>query len=265
MFIKSHPSLPSPQLQKLIPRLRIPRSCLPLAYLDPLGARDNLPRSNLFSAHIELLEDNVLDDRWPGQPMVLIAESAIDDGLFAIERVQEGIYAMCRLGKWVTVHAIEQLHIIPVDIAKPQKRQCHKQPRVRHNSWWSAATVDLMSPSRHDPSNDPGFEKTCEVRLCLQKPQQCLNTPAQDTQEIPPSIMQDQAESSVRDTLQEAAQDSEEVLKMVRAQYQDALYTSKVRLPLIQISVSLLTTFEVVLGIFCKGTLVSGSSSFQRQ
>ena len=192
--------------------------------------------------------------------MVLIAESAIDDGLFAIERVQEGIYAMCRLGKWVTVHAIEQLHIIPVDIAKPQKRQCHKQPQVRQNSWWSAATVDFKSPSK-----DPGFEKTREVRLCLGKPQQCSNTPAQDTQETPPSIMQDQAESSVRDTLQEAAQDPEEVLKMVRAQYQDALYTSKVRLPLIQISVSLLMTFQVVLGILCKGTLVSGSSSFQRQ
>lgn len=190
--------------------------------------------------------------------MVLIAESAIDDGLFAIERVQEGIYAMCRLGKWVTVHAIEQLHIIPVDIAKPRKRQCHKQPRVRQNSWWSAATVDFKSPSRYDPSKDAGFEKTREVRLCLQKPQQCSNTPAQDTQEILPSIMQGQAESSVRDTLQEAAQDPEEVLKMVRAQYQDALYTSKVRLILVQISVSLLMTFEVVLGILCKGTLVSG-------
>ena len=207
----------------------------------------------------------VLDDRWPGQPTVLIAESAINDGLFAIERVQEGIYAMCRLGNWVTVNAIEQLHIIPVDIANPQKRQCHKQPRIRQNSWWSAAVVDFKTPSKYDPSKDPGFKQTREVRLCLHKPQQCSNTPAQDTQEIPPSIMQGQAESSVRDTLQEAAQDPEEVLKMVRAQYQDALYTSKVRLPLVQISVSLLTTFEVVVGILCKRTLVSSSSSFQRQ
>ena len=253
----------------MIPRLQIPRSCLPLAYLDLFGARDDLPRTNLFSAHIELLEDIVLEDRWPGQPTVLIAESAINDGLFAIERVQEGIYAMCRLGKWVTVNAIEQLHIIPVDTANLQKRQCHKQPRIRQNSWWSAAAIDFKSLSRYDPSKDAGFEKTREVRLCLQKPQQFSNTPAQDTQEILPSIMQGQAEGSIRNTLQEAAQeaaqDPEEVLKMVRAQYQDALYTSKVRLPLIQISVSLLTTFEVIVGILCKRTLISSSSSFQRQ
>ena len=169
--------------------------------------------------------------------MVLIAESAIKDELFAIERVQEGIYAMCRLGKWVTVNAIEQLHIIPVDIADPQKRRGHKQPRIGQNSWWSAAAIDFKSPTRYDTSKDPGFEKTREIRLCLKKPQQCPNTPAQDTQEIPPSIMQGQAESSVRDTSQEAAQGPQEVLNMVRAQYQEALYTSKVRLPLVQKSV----------------------------
>ena len=167
--------------------------------------------------------------------MVLIAESAIKDELFAIERVQEGIYAMCRLGKWVTVNAIEQLHIKPVDTAKPQKRQGHMQPRIWQNSWWSAAAIESKSPTRYDPSKDPGFEKTREVRLCLQKPQQCPNTSAQDTQEIPPSITQGQAESSVRDKSQEAAQDPKEVLNMVRAQYQEALYTSKVRLPLVQI------------------------------
>ena len=166
--------------------------------------------------------------------MVLIAESATKDGLFAIERVQEGIYAMCRLGKWVTVNAIEQLHTIPVGIANPQKRQGHKQPRIWQNSWWSAAAIDFKSPTRYDPSKDAGFKKTREVRLCLEEPQQCSNIPAQETQEIPPSIMQGQAESSVRDTLHEAAQDPKEVLNMVRAQYQEALYTSKVRLPLVR-------------------------------
>lgn len=169
--------------------------------------------------------------------MVLVAESAIKDGLFAIERVKEGIYAMCRLGKWVTVNAIEQLHITTVDIANPQKRQGHKQQRIWQESWWSAAAIDFKSPTRYDPSKDPGFGKTREVRLSLQKPQQCSNTSAQDTQEIPPFVMQGQAESLVRDMLQETAQDPKEVLNMVRTQYQEALYTSKVRLPFVQISV----------------------------
>ena len=229
-LFKSHPSLPSPQAQKLIPTFQIPRSCLPLAYLDPSGGRDDIPGSSLFSGHIGALEQIVPGDRWSSQPMVLIAQLAIDDGLFAIERAQEGVYAMCRLGHWVNQNMLERLQVIPVDIARPQKRQLQEQPRLQEYSWWSTAAIGLRRESKCDPGKDSGFEKTRGVRLCLQMPQQKPTAPAQVDQEIAPSIVRGHIENSMEGMVEEIAHDPEEVLRTVRTQYQEALYASKVSL-----------------------------------
>ena len=197
--------------------------------------------------------------------MVLIAQSAIDDGLFAIERVQEEIYAMCKLGKWVNVDMLERLRTKVVDIGNPQKTQVHEQPKLRPDSWWSSAAVDFRPTSKCDSSKDSGLEKARGMRLCLQKPSQKSTSPAQVTQDITPSIMQGKLGDSVKHVLQEAAQDPEEILKMVRAQYQDALYTSKVMLPFCPYISLATNSSKVIVGIFCEGTLVSSASSLQSQ
>ena len=254
---KSHPSLPSPLAQKLTPRLRLPRSCLPLAYLDPLGGPHDLQGSNLFSAHIEVLEETVQDDRRSNQPTVLIAQSAADDGLFAIERVQEGIYALCRLGTWVGVNTLEQLQTVPTNIARPQKRQCREQLGLPGDGWWNTAATDFRSKDRHGPGKNSSVEKTRGVRLCLQVAQRKPTTPAQITQEISQPVLQDQTEEVVTDMVMEAAQDPEEVFRMIRLQYQEALYASKVRLFSCTSPAILLIASQVVVGIFCKGAIVT--------
>ncbi len=237
---KSHPSLPSPQAQKLIPRLQLPRSCLPLAYLDPLAGQNALPGSNLFSAHIQILERYVDEDRWSTPPTVLIAQSAADDGLFAVERVREGIYAMCRLGTWVTVNMLERLQIAPMDVVRPLKRQVPEQPRLWGDNWWSTATVDFGSEGRYGLSSDLSFEKTQGVRMSLQMPHQKSTTPVQTTLEIPSAVLQGQINNALYNMEKEVVQDPEEVLNMVRAQYQDFLYTSKVSLLSLEVLFSLL-------------------------
>ena len=226
---KSHPSLPFPTTQKLIPKLLLPRSCLPLACLDPFAGGDELIGSKVFSsAHIKALEQIVQQDQRSSQPTVLIAHSTIDEGLFAIERIREGIYALCRLRNWVTVDSLEPLQIVPTDIERPQKRQYPEQPRLQGDDWWSTATVDNRRIDRRGSSKDMGFEKTGAVQLCLQLPYQRLTTPTQITQEISQSISQGQIESVVKDVMGDGAQDPMAVLKMVQAQYQESLYTSKV-------------------------------------
>lgn len=194
----------------------------------------------MFSAHIDLLEDIVRQDRGSSPPVVLIAQSAIDDGLFAIELVQEGIYAMCRLAKWVALDALERLQITSMEIARWQKRQSQELPRLWKNSWWSAAAIDLKPAIGYDLSGDCDPKKIRGVRLCLQKPEQRSTSPAQVTHEIHQVDMQRQIGNTLDDTVQEAAKDPEEVLKTVRTQYQDALYASKVRLQFYSKSVSLL-------------------------
>ena len=227
--LKSHPSLPSPLAQKLIPRLRLPRSCLPLAYLDPLGDPHGLPGSNLFSARIGALEETVHEDRGSNQATVLIAQSAAYDRLFAVERVQEGVYAMCRLGTWVGVNMLEQLQTVSVDTARSQKRQRWEQLGLPGDEWWNTAAADFWSKDRDGQGKDSGVEKARGVRLCLQMAQKEPTTPAQTTQEISQPVLQDQTEKVVTDMVVEAVQDPEEVFKMIRVQYQEALYASKVK------------------------------------
>ena len=202
-----------------------------MAYLDPFAGRDDLIGSKVFfSAHIKALEQIVHQDRRSSQPTVLIAHSTIDDGLFAIERIQEGIYALCRLRNWVTVDSLEPLQIVPMDVARPQKRQYPEQPRLQADNWWSTATVQNRRVDRRGSSKDMGFEKTGAVQLCLQVPHQRSTTPTQITQEVSQSISQDQIEDVVNVLMEDGSQDPMAVLKMVQAQYQESLYTSKVSL-----------------------------------
>ena len=227
--LKSHPSLPSPLAQKLIPRLRLPRSCLPLAYLDPLGDPHGFPGSNLFSARIGVLEETMHEDRGSNQATVLIAQSAADDRLFAIERVQEGVYAMCRLGTWVGVNMLEQLQTVSINPARPQKRQRREQLGLPGDDWWNTAAADFWSKDRDGQCKNSGVEKTRGVRLCLQMAQKESTTLAQTTQETSQPVLQDQSEKLVTEMVAEAVQDPEEVFRMIRVQYQEALYASKVR------------------------------------
>ena len=231
-ILKPHPSLSSPRAQTLIPRLQLLRSCLPLAYLNPLHGRDDLPSFNLFSAHIDVFEEISLKEQWSGQPTVLIAQSVVDDGLFAIERVREGIYAMCRLGSWVTVNLLESVQAEPMVMKPALGRQCPEQPRRHEDSWWKSAAIALRSQGGYGQSRDLGYEKTCKVRLCLQMPEQkaVSSAPAQITQEESPSLVQGQSVNGLDDMVEKEAQDPKEVMKMVQGQYQDSLYTSKARL-----------------------------------
>lgn len=226
--LKSHPSLPSPKAHELMPRLQLPRSCLPLAYLDPFWGPDDLPGSNLFSAHIEVLEEFVHEDRWSNQPTVLIAQSAIDEGLYAVERVQREIYAICRLGDWVTVNMLERMQTVPIDIVCQPRRRRQEQPELPGDKWWSTAAIGPRPEHRYDQGKKIGVEKTRGVRLCLQRPPQKPTTPIQIIQEISRPVLQDQTGTLMTDMVAGEAQDPEEVLKMVRDQYQEALYASKV-------------------------------------
>ena len=204
------------------------------------------------------------EDRRSNQPTVLIAQSAGDDRVFAIERVHEGVYAICRLGNWVGVNMLEQLQTVPIGIARPQKRQCQEQLGLAGDEWWNTAAIEIWSKDRGGQGRTLGVEKTRGVRLCLQMAQQTPTTEAQITQELPQPVLQDHAEKVMTDVVVGAVQDPEEVFKLIRVQYQEALYASKV-MPFSCTSpaISLIASL-VVFGIFCKGTFVSSKGYLLR-
>ena len=183
----------------------------------------------MFSAHIEILEESLLEERWSNQPTVLIAQSAVEDDLYAVERVQEGIYAICRLGNWVSVKMLERMQTIPIDSVRLQKRQHKEQPGLPGDKWWSTAAIGFRPEERYDQDEKRAVEKTRGLRLYLQRPQKKPTILAQITQEISQPVLEDQTGNLLTDLVEEAVQDPEEVLKLVRVQYQEALYASKVR------------------------------------
>lgn len=110
-------SLPLPLPQdniKLIPIALLPRSQLPLSWLDPCPASaKRIQSGRLFVANISALELDLHHQQQQQRrcgPVVLAARLAVEDGevqgkgeeeLYVVERVKKGVYAICALGSWV--------------------------------------------------------------------------------------------------------------------------------------------------------------------
>ncbi|EER42880.1 conserved hypothetical protein [Histoplasma capsulatum H143] len=110
-------SLPLPLPQdniKLIPIALLPRSQLPLSWLDPCPASaKRIHSGRLFVANISALELDLHHQQQQQRscgPVVLAARLAVEDEevrgkgeeeLYVVERVKKGVYAICALGSWV--------------------------------------------------------------------------------------------------------------------------------------------------------------------
>jgi len=214
----------------LTPRLLIPRSFLPLAYLDQIGGYKDGHGSMLFSARIEVLESKHREDR-QAQPMVLIAQSTGDGRLQAIERVQGGIYALCRLGSGVTLRALERLPALGWDSSALRERPHVKQDEQPDRRWWRAAMIESEHRTIAGLSTSSLNGKTPNVRLCLRSPVQ-KGVPQrmaarEEVSALPKPIP---IETTLATMVEEASKGPAEVLNMIKSQYLEALYASKVGL-----------------------------------
>lgn len=217
---------------KLAPQLLIPRSCLPLAFLDP--GRD-LQGNRLFCAQIPVLEEDWPSDRQSVLPTILIAASEDSACLYAVERVRRGTYALCRLGAWVTLKKLERL-----------KLECSSQPRATSNQrasstgdeWWHASAIKADSDHERGQSQKQNHVNLGELRLCLKAPRPTAIAASPAVEEV--SAKEIQRDTRIgpavewNDTLNEPppeplTQDPDETLRMIRSQYQEALYMSQVR------------------------------------
>ncbi|PGH02532.1 hypothetical protein GX51_04558 [Blastomyces parvus] len=99
---------------KLIPIALIPRSRLPLSWLDPCpSATKRIQSGRLFVANIPPLELDLHQQQQQRKcgPVVLAARLAVDEEdkgegkpaeeFYAVERVKRGVYSVCALGSWV--------------------------------------------------------------------------------------------------------------------------------------------------------------------
>ncbi|KAL2003937.1 hypothetical protein VTN02DRAFT_1456 [Thermoascus thermophilus] len=96
--IRAHASSPSDRALTFEPIVLLPRWRLPLSWLDVSSGSSPIQPGHLFVANIPDLENDLAER---GESRVLTARLTSDGGLYVIERVKRGIYALCNLGHWV--------------------------------------------------------------------------------------------------------------------------------------------------------------------
>ena len=213
-----------------IPKLLMPRSCLPLAFLDVNGISGDIPGKRLFSAKIPLLQTKLSSGNNPAGPDVLIAESGVTPCLYAAELVRPGIYALCQLCAWVTLKDLEKL--CSKFKAQPNSKSVERSV-LPGDKWWQEARI------RGDGAASNPEPRQCKAwvaggfQLCLKTPASTMPSAAIPTEENLRQTQQKQAftdsENAIQNLpVQEDTQNADDIFNMIRTQYQEALYMSQV-------------------------------------
>lgn len=205
----------------------LPRVALPLSALDLLPLQQWLPRSRLFEAHVKILE---LEDRMGSQPIVLVAKDDHSRTLYAVEREDCGLYAICQLGSWVDVARLKAAALV----VKQQSRagfnasgpDMQKVPvetvAARKESLCKRLAIEALQATRR-----PSVPFTqASAKESLEQP---MAVPAEQIPIAPESIS-GPAETPPTEIIETRRYSAAEFFDNIRDQYLEALYLSRATL-----------------------------------
>ncbi|KAL1885606.1 hypothetical protein Plec18167_001101 [Paecilomyces lecythidis] len=264
--IQAHDASPFGKSLTLESVVLLPRSRLPLSWLDVSWESPDVRAGQLFMANIPDLEDDLYGHK---EPVVLVARFSHDSQLCIIERVKRGIYAVCGLAR-----GVEEGDLFVA--AKGWRRPDAATQEVRHEfsedagrgEWWEAAKVDdnavfefdssakgimldvslVFDSGGENPADDDGLvDSQLSVSQSYDVFQDGRNQSFSDlavlensftaSQDVPTPPGEPEAgtqpilSTSFDDggimNVQESVQSAEELLDGLRNQYLDALYASK--------------------------------------
>lgn len=207
-----------------------PRSCLPLAYLDLGGSINGRAGTQLLKARLPAVE-KTLEGNGSDQP-VLVAKACNNKASFyAIERVDPELYVLCPLADWVTVEALVEIQNLSVNDPLPRKR-CRERISPQDSDWWRELAIKDARDTRLE-LDIKATKITSSVRLCLNARWDEKSPPVLNTLQLPACVFQEQATPTVENFTdaehqERPTQSMEDVFSMLRTQYQEALYISKV-------------------------------------
>ncbi|KAK8126382.1 uncharacterized protein PG998_002141 [Apiospora kogelbergensis] len=84
--------------RNLQPLMLLPREHLSLAFLDLASPQGDFSYARFFESTIKILD---LEGRMGARPVVLIARLESDKSVYALERQDNGLYSLCKVGSWV--------------------------------------------------------------------------------------------------------------------------------------------------------------------
>lgn len=220
------------------------RECLSLSSLDLSAPNGEFPTGpgRFFESHVRILD---LEGRMRQTPSVLIARSDTTRNVYAVERHQNGLYVMCKLGSWVNIEKLSSLaeacyaprclsaqaNEATQTVAASITPQLHKESKRKR-----AAIEELQSLVRkraRTASVAPNGSQTAESQPPVQphdvESEVARNTlvgpPALDAGPPLPALSNPQPDLS--DPSVDPQTSAEDIFQSLRSQYIESLYHSK--------------------------------------
>ncbi|KAL2789036.1 DNA replication regulator SLD3-domain-containing protein [Aspergillus keveii] len=243
IIIRAHAASLSDDPYVLEPIAVIPRLQLPFAWLDAPSALSQIQSGSLFVANIPTLEAES-----QAEPVVLVVRLTSDAGLYVIERVKRGIYALTKLVRGVEEGDIRVVVKASSHQASSGLAPCTPRKLVDNapaGEWWRLAQVEDPAPGISvaipakrakvdfvfgvpgpaDQGDEPmkgmwpvdpmDRSSSCDLRM--------LSVPPETQDHVEPVVSNEVGEGQV----QEIGQSPSELLDGLREQYLQALYITK--------------------------------------
>ncbi|KAJ4235952.1 hypothetical protein NW759_001036 [Fusarium solani] len=136
--LKPHPPNLHIQPRVLHPLMVLPRQHLPLSCIDIHASNIDLSSHRFYEAHVKILD---LESRMGSVPVVLLARKESSRAVYALERQENGLYVVFRLGSWVNLE----------ELAKDASAVCHERlrPPVKLESQGQTASSAITTPQLH--------------------------------------------------------------------------------------------------------------------
>ncbi|QPH01037.1 hypothetical protein C2857_005229 [Epichloe festucae Fl1] len=241
--VKPHPPNIQAQPRSLSPLMLLPREHLSLSSLDFSSPTSGFPQTRFVESHIKILD---LESRLGSAPTVVIARSDSKGTTFALERQENGLYVMCRLGSWVDLGdlaryatALCRCRLAPrrQDQLEPDAETSLPTPHLHGEQKKKRAAIEAIQNLVRKKSKS---QPTLEVDINRQE----SDGPAADSQpsQLPtPDITSDEVNAAERqanvETVSatnnldnappaESQQTAEMIFNTIRTHYFEALYRS---------------------------------------
>ncbi|CAH0049516.1 unnamed protein product [Clonostachys solani] len=223
----------------LYPLMLLPRQHVPLGSFDFLAPYGDLPQSRFFESRIKILD---LESRMGTRPSLLLARSEPRGAIYAVERQQNGLFSVCKLGSWVSIDqlaehataiATERMRVpktepiepsAPLPLTTPQTHKDEKQKNkaieaiqslVRKRSHSQSLSISEGVVVKPDPALTASVYGSMNDAKPLEKVEDMSrDIPSKETVGVASGDHQEQITS-------------EGIFENIRSQYSETLYKSK--------------------------------------
>ena len=262
----------------------ISRSELPLAFID---ADDPENQARIFFGRLSSLW--ALDIQSEGGQLlvhgdskVMIVEDVDGSGLYTVSMATKNLYALVKLGSWVTLEDLRGL----LETSQRPVTKYRRNEHVEENLWWRAAAIDLGTRGQSCYNRVPGAKR---IQLSMKPPFPGAAMVYGEEESAPPLNLPESydltlerasklaGDPSLRnidqgsqateinttqalgDCNQDYTSSIESIQHLIRAQYKESLYISKVSLSITLVVWSTDTTATDVTGILCQRAFITCS------